>query len=120
MVAQLSKMTRISQSQKLTERCTVLAEIVLRLAPVYTAPTTTETQRQLIETMIGAAIWYLPQGKDLWNENISVAAIRSYLPDSGVAKPKLTADHALPRKVAAFELLNLDWPTITDPASEVL
>ncbi len=45
---------------KLKERCDALADIVESVNPVYHNPVTTEDQRQFIETMIGAAIWYLP------------------------------------------------------------
>ena len=57
--------------------------------------------------MIGAAIWYLPQGDGLWTGKISLEAIRVFHPDLGVVKPKLTANHNFPRKVAAKERLEL-------------
>ncbi len=114
------KKHRLSRSQNLEERCSILAEIVQRIAPVYSDPGTSENQRQLIETMIGAAIWYMPQGGEFWTSHISVGAIRTFHPASGVVKPKLTQDHEFPRKVAANELLNLNWQHVADPGAELL
>jgi hypothetical protein len=111
---------KLARSVRLRERCSILADIVRQVAPIYRLSATTMNQRQLIETMIGAAIWYLPQGGDLWTNRISVKAIESFHPVSGVASPKLTADHEFPRKVAATELLSLDWDTVVDPSSELL
>jgi hypothetical protein len=111
---------KITRADRLKERCSILADIVRQVAPIYRLSATTANQRQLIETMIGAAIWYLPQGGELWTTRISVKAIESFHPVSGVASPKLTADHEFPRKVAATELLGLDWDTIVDPSSELL
>ncbi len=59
--------------------------------------------------MIGAAIWYLPHPNDLWTGYISRDAIASHHPYSGDAKPRLTADHLYPRKIAAAELLRMSW-----------
>ena len=41
-------------------------------------------------------------------------------PDSGTANPKLTADHEYPRKVAATELLQLDWEHEVDPRQTIV
>src|SRR4051812_40828960 len=97
---------RISGNNKLAERCNVLSEVVRSIAPIYLASATTENQRQLVETMIGAAIWYLPQAAGLWNGMISINAVQNFHPNNGIEKPKLTADHSFPRKVAAKQLLN--------------
>jgi hypothetical protein len=86
-------------SAKLTERCEVLARIVRALKPIYSG-SLTPTQKDLIETMIGAAIWYLPQSTDLWTGKISVEAIKAQQSGGKVCK-----DHNYPRKIAGRELL---------------
>jgi len=111
---------RDQTQHKLHERCGVLAKVVQSLTPIYHAPDTTETQRHLLETMIGAAIWYLPQSKQLWTGRISVAAIGSFHPTTGAEKPKLTADHEFPRKVAARELLTSSWVDDSQPAEKLM
>ena len=57
--------------------------------------------------MIGAAIWYLPQGKELWTGDISIDALKNLFESDEPQKITLTKDHHFPRKVAAAELLNL-------------
>jgi hypothetical protein len=90
------------------------------MLPLYHNGSTTRNQKHLIETMIGAAIWYFPQGKELWSGAISIEAIKAFHPNSGTSKPKLTADHEYPRKVAATELLHRDWSQETDPGKTML
>jgi hypothetical protein len=116
----LALTVKLPRQRRLQERCSILADVVRQVAPIYRLPKTTANQRQLIETMIGAAIWYLPEAEDLWTTQISVKALQSFHPDSGMASPKLTADHEYPRKVAATELLGLKWEVIDDPAEELL
>ena len=108
----------LQRQNKLAERCQTLAEIVSRISPLYTNASITANQRHFIETIVGAAIWYLPAASDSWTGRISVAAVRSYHPDLGDASPKLTADHEYPRKVSAAELLKKDWST--DAATDLL
>src|SRR5215204_2826910 len=90
---------------KLKERCELLANVVEGVGGLYHDDTTTEDQKGYLETIVGAALWYLPVPKECWTEKISVEAIRAYHPDSGVQDPKLTADHEYPRKIAAADLL---------------
>jgi hypothetical protein len=94
-----------NQEAKLRERCELLADVVESVVDLYHNKTTTEDQKGYLETIIGAALWYLPVPKECWTEKISVEAIRAYHPDSGVQEPKLTADHEYPRKIAAADLL---------------
>lgn len=119
-VKRISGRNRISPEQKLIERCAVLAEVVRDVAPLYRRDTTTPNQRQLLETMIGAAIWYFPQGRDLWTSFISLQAVQVFHPANVESQPKLTADHEYPRKVAAMELLSLDWAGESSPGDRLL
>jgi hypothetical protein len=70
--------------------------------------------------MIGAAIWYFPQGPESWTGRISAEALHSHHPESGETKPKLTADHEYPRKVAAVELLQINWDQTLEPGEILL
>ncbi len=86
-----------------------MADIVESVGPVYHDATATEDQRRFIvvETIIGAALWYLPVPEKCWTGKVSVEAINSHHPnsgDSGDQNPKLTADHEYPRKIAAADL----------------
>lgn len=105
---------------RLVEQCQVLAKAIRLLAPLYRETSLLPSQRQLIETTVGAAIWYLPQGFDLWTRKISVEALRAHLPGSSGQSSTLTKDHHYPRKVTAARLLSLDWTTVPDPAAELL
>jgi hypothetical protein len=110
--------SRISAAQKLRERCVTLAELIPRMAQVYRSDLNTANQLHFIETILGAAIWYLPSLKQqLWTGQISVQAIRECHPDSGVTKPKFTEDHVIPRKYAAQELLERDWSAVANVAA---
>jgi hypothetical protein len=97
-----TKRTVEERQERLRERCAALAEVIRAIQPFYYAPNTTENQRRLLETMIGAAIWYFPSSNDLWTGQISVEAMKALLSGSTVCH-----DHDIPRKVAARELLGL-------------
>jgi hypothetical protein len=89
---------RIDSELKLKLRCEVLAQSVEAMKPVYFSQLS-DTQRHLLETMVGAAIWYLPQSWELWTGRVSVNALRSIKEGK-----QPTRDHHYPRKVAAREL----------------
>lgn len=73
------------------------------MRPVYESATI--QQRALLETIIGAAIWYIPKPVHAWTGRISVGALRIFHPASGIEKPRLSEEHVYPRKVAARLLL---------------
>ena len=99
---------------KIQDRCAVIAELVQKMQPMYQAETTSEYQRNHIETTVGAGIWYIPNS-ELWTGRVSLVAIKSFHPLSNVIEPKLTKDHQYPRKVAARKLLECDWSQIKNP-----
>ena len=103
---------------KIYARCEVIAELVQRMQPMYTASETHDYQRQHIETIVGAGLWYIPN-KPLWTGLISRGAVESHHPTSGISKPKLTEDHRYPRKVAAQKLLERDWSADENPTFEL-
>ena len=94
--------------RKIFGRCQVLAQSVLRMQPVYKSDSISPDQRNYLETVIGAGLWYIPN-KGFWTGRISIRAIKNHHPDGGLEKPHLTADHQYPRKVAAAELLSQSW-----------
>lgn len=99
----------LSDKAKLRDRCVILVEVVRELGTIYGGEAVNDTQRHYLETIIGAALWYLPTSRELWTGAISVQALRDFHPDSGVGKPRLTEDHEYPRKVAAVELMKRSW-----------
>jgi len=52
--------------EKLEARCQILEKMVDAMVPIYFDKNTSDDQRKLIETTIGAAIFYLPQGDNYW------------------------------------------------------
>jgi hypothetical protein len=89
-------------NNKLKERCEVLEKVVISISDTYWAEETTDDQKKLIETILGAAIWYLPHNKKYWTGKISKGA-REALENN--KKAKMTKEHQFPRKIAAKELL---------------
>jgi hypothetical protein len=90
------------RTQIIYGRCRVLAEIVNNLKIIY--KNEDKNQRAFIETIIGAAIWYIPKPNNCWTGNMSVEAIKSFLNNKN-GKSKISEEHDIPRKCAAKELL---------------
>ena len=88
---------------KLREQCEVLASLIVAIRPVYAAATL--NQRALLETIIGAGLWYVPKASNAWTGKVSIGALRAFHPDSGNSAPKFSEEHVYPRKVAARQLL---------------
>jgi hypothetical protein len=109
---------RLPTADKLRLRCATLTSVVRALQPLYADPTNLPTQRDLIETLIGAAVWYLPSLKQqLWTGHISVNAVRSCSQDAGSGPVRLSEEHLVPRKIAGAELLSRDWAASVDQPS---
>ena len=81
----------------LKERIEVLHQIVAGTYEDYFDPTTNQGQRGLFETVLGATIWYLPGGGELFSGKISVAALNSLA--SCPEDTKLVEEHFFPRKI---------------------
>jgi hypothetical protein len=88
---------------KLREQCQIMASLIVAIRPVYAAAT--PNQRALLETIIGAGLWYVPKASNAWTGKVSVGALRVFHPDSGISSPRLSEEHVYPRKVAARQLL---------------
>ena len=96
--------TRVAEREaKLDEQCEIVAALILAARPSYQSATA--KQRALLETIIGAGIWYIPKPAGAWTGLISVGALRAFHPASGLEKPRLSEEHVYPRKVTARLLL---------------
>lgn len=90
---------------KIIERCEGLFNVVQSIRPLY--DNANAGQRAFLETMIGAALWYISKPTNAWTGYISENAIRSYHPKTK-GSPKLSEEHVHPRKQAAIKLLHHD------------
>ena len=105
-------------NNKLVDKADVIARTVVSQQSFYQSKDCNENHRQLLETMIGAAIWYLPHGKEFWTGGISVEALKKLSETKKISS--LTKDHKYPRKVAAAELFKIDWSEIPNPCDEIV
>ena len=64
-------------NNKILDKAEVIARTVMSQQDFYFSENCNANHKQLLETMIGAAIWYLPQGKELWTGDISIDALKS-------------------------------------------
>ena len=95
------------REEKIRLHCSVLSEVILAIRPVYLRAA--KPQQALLETMIGAAIWYIPKPVDAWTGKISKEALAQLHPASGTKKVRLSEEHVYPRKIAAKRLIqNVD------------
>ncbi len=99
--------------RKIGERIYIIELLVDKLSEAYLHRKTTKYQKDHIETIIGAALWYIPNTL-LWTGYISKKAIQTYHPKEGLKTPKLTKDHFYPRKISAQKLLKQTWQDIPD------
>ena len=96
------KIQTMDGEKKLKEKCEFLAKTIKKIRNLHNQAS--PNQKQFIETIIGAAIWYLPKkANEYWTHRISINALKSCLKPNA----KLTEDHVNPRKLAGEELLKL-------------
>ena len=93
-----------TREARLREQCEVVASLITVMRPVYESAS--PRQRALLETILGAAIWYIPKPVRAWTGQISRGALQAFHPDSGNGRPRLSEEHVYPRKVAARLLLS--------------
>jgi hypothetical protein len=94
---------KAKRENKLREQCEAMASLIAAVRPVYA--NASPTQRALVETIIGAGLWYLPKAPNAWTGKVSIGALRAFHPDSENGAPRLSEEHVYPRKVAARQLL---------------
>jgi hypothetical protein len=87
----------------LSKRAKVLSDTIIAISEIYHSEVLDEGQKGMLETLIGAGIWYLPSSKKLFSGMISNEALNRIRLDSGV---KLVEEHGFPRKVAGKKLLS--------------
>jgi hypothetical protein len=87
----------------LSKRAKVLSDTVIAISEIYHSDALDEGQKGMLETLIGAGIWYLPSSKKLFSGMISNEALNRIRLDSCV---KLVEEHGFPRKVAGKKLLS--------------
>jgi hypothetical protein len=88
----------------LTEKCELLSDMIKATTELYHATTTNDEQRGLLETIIGAGIWYLPSHKnELYSGYASVALLEDIC-NKDLNEIKWTEEHSFPRKVAGNRL----------------
>lgn len=90
----------------LTEKCKLLTDMLKATKELYHATTTNDEQRGLLETIIGAAIWYLPSHRnELYSGFASVALLKDIC-EKELKDIKWTEEHSFPRKIAGNRLYN--------------
>ena len=92
----------IGKIDVIKSRCNVLAKIINSIKEIYYS--SDENQKAFIQTIIGAAIWYIPKPKNCWTGMISTELIKNFFSTDG-KKIKISEEHVIPRKYAAKELL---------------
>ena len=91
-------------TEKINSKFLALAEMIKAIQPAYLK--SDKAGRDLIETTIGAAIFYLPSSKKkLFSGLISEEAKKN---------GERCKEHMYPRKVSAQRLLTTDWSDVTD------
>ncbi|MBA9075887.1 hypothetical protein [Rufibacter quisquiliarum] len=104
--------------KKLEERCLILEELIISTAKIYNSESTSLEQKALLETIIGAAIWYLPSGQELWTGKMSVKALEHI--KEGKPKSQLTKEHKYPRKQAGKQLLTIKYKEFQSGESKLV
>ena len=105
----------IAREEKIASHCNALAEVIISIRDVYCKAE--KPQKAFIETMVGAAIWYIPKPKNAWTGFISFETLKAFHPNSSIGNPKFSEEHVYPRKVAArllLESLSLDGDRLLD------
>jgi hypothetical protein len=89
----------MDKNYKIIERCHTLTVLLTQMKDEYKKSTI--QQKAFIETIIGAAIWYLPKNENTFSGYISVKALESI--KNGLSD--ISDEHIYPRKIAARELI---------------
>ena len=98
-----------SIENKILDKAGVISRTVMSQQSFNFSENCNKNHRQILETIICAAIRYLPQSQELWTGNISIKALKKLSNSDTPYKINLTKDHHYPRKIAATELFKLEW-----------
>ena len=96
----MEKEKNVKRNNVIKDRCAIIAKIVNAIREIYKSSNT--NQQAFIQTIIGAAIWYIPKPENYWSGKISIKALDGLISNKNT---KLSEEHIIPRKVAAKELL---------------
>ena len=86
----------------LERKTNILTSMILSVGEIYHA-TVNQDDRNQIETLLGAGIFYLTTSKQLCSGLISIKALELLRQNTNA---KLVKEHSFPRKLAANEILN--------------
>jgi hypothetical protein len=86
----------------LEQKASVLTSMIISVGEIYHA-SDNENDRNQIETLLGAGIFYLTTSKQLCSGLISLNALELLRQNNNA---KLVKEHSFPRKLAANEILN--------------
>lgn len=95
----------------LKEKAEILSRMIISTREDYFGNHVTEKQKGLLETLVGAGIWYLPSSVELYSGFISERAYYAIQDDP--YGTKLVEEHGYPRKVAGNRLYNEFFDLIT-------
>ena len=99
----------MTYEDRVKNKCKGLLKLITGIQKFYKSAN--DDNKRFIETTIGAAIWYLPKDNTvLFTGKISKEAIK---------KKEKSEDHLYPRKIAAKELLNIDWDKKDKPVDVI-
>ena len=81
--------SRIEQRKiRIDERCEALFRVITSISDIYL--TSNSDQKSYIETMIGAALWYIPKPSNAWTNHISLRLLMDFHPKSKVKNPRIS------------------------------
>ena len=95
------------KENKILDKAYVIAKTVMSHQDFYLSEDCNANHKQLLETMIGAAIWYLPQAKELWTGDISIKALKKFFESDNPKKIKLKKITIIQGKFQQQNFLNL-------------
>ena len=92
---------------RLENKCDVMQKLIQLLIPLYNNSRENKDKKNLLETLIGAGIFYLGGGQAMYGGYISLKALNHL--KKGKKLESLTKDHRNPRKQSGRKLLESDY-----------
>ena len=89
-----------TKDQNLQDRISVLEKVIISVSEIHSG-TVNENHKAFLETIIGAALFYVSNSKELYSGFISKSGW-DYLMAGGI---KLSKEHGYPRKIGSRRLL---------------
>ena len=92
---------KMKKNNTLSEKAALLARVVVATSTIYKDERLSKAQRNMLQTIIGAGIFYISSNEDLYSGKISKAAREALRNNPDV---NLVKEHAYPRKIAGQHL----------------